>query len=267
MSRFTGHLLTRGSRAALFGALLLISALPFGRASAGTDDSLSVAVAANLQGAFTELASAFEKETGIVARGSFGATGKLSTQIRQGAPFHLLLAADSDYPKALHSDGFALLPPRPYAIGTLIVWTTRELPIDDWQALLRSERVQHIAIANPDTAPYGREAARALQHFQLLRDVQTKLVYGESIGQTSQFIVSGAADIGFTAKSVVIAQGDAVPGQWREVAADSYAPIVQSAVLLRYAEGHERARAERFYAFLFSPTARAIFQRYGYLLP
>lgn len=252
-------------RAALLTLLLggsWFSALP-----TWAGDEISIAVAANLQNTFAELASAFKTESGIIAQASFGSTGKLSTQIRQGAPFHLLLAADSDYPKALQADGFALQAPRPYAIGSLVIWTTRELALDNWRELLLSDQVRHIAIANPETAPYGREAARALRHFALLRGVQQKLVYGESIGQTNQFIISGAAEIGFTAKASVLELGEQRPGQWREVPPESYAPIIQSAVLLRYAETHQRAAAERFYAFLLSPAARAIFQRHGYQTP
>jgi molybdate transport system substrate-binding protein len=232
---------------------------------ASAEEPLTIAVAANLQTAYRDLASAFQQQTGIVTQASFGATGKLATQIRQGAPFHVLLAADNEYPQQLHQEGLGLQAPRVYASGALVIWTTRDLPLNDWQVVLQSPAVQHIAIADPKTAPYGREAARALQHYRLLRTVEAKLVYGESIGQTNQFIVTGAADIGFTAKSTVV--GDKQPGTWREVPIESYAPILQSALLLRYAEQHERAAAERFYQFMFSPTAQTILQQYGYRLP
>ena len=230
-------------------------------------ETITVAVAANLRSAFVELALAFEQQTGIEAQASFSATGKLATQIRQGAPFHLLLAADSDTPRRLHADGYALLPARPYATGVLVLWTTRTLNLHDWPALVQSERVQHIAIANPATAPYGMEAMRVLQHYKLLPLVQHKLVYGESIGQTDQFIASGAADLGFTAKSSVLASTQAEPHQWLELPANNYRPIIQSAILLRHAGEHQRAAAERFFVFLFSPSAQTLLQQHGYLAP
>ncbi len=229
-----------------------------------TGETITVAVAANMQPAFGQLAERFQQQTGLLAKGSFAATGKLSTQIRQGAPFHVLLAADSDYPVQLQRDGFALQPPRPYAIGTLVIWTTREHALDHWQQLLASPAIVHIAIADPKTAPYGREAARALQHYGLLRTIQSKLVYGESIGQTNQFIATGAADIGFTAKASVL---NSNKGRWQELASDSYQPIVQAAVLLKHAQQHQAQTAQRFYQFLFSPAAQAILTASGYQLP
>lgn len=231
---------------------------------ARANEPITVAVAASMQPAFNQLASRFQQQTGIPAKGSFAATGKLSTQIRQGAPFHVLLAADSDYSAQLQRDGFALQPPRTYAIGTLVIWTTREHTLDNWQQLLASPAIVHIAIADPKTAPYGREAARALKHYGLLRALQSKLVYGESIGQTNQFIATGAADIGFTAKASVIHSDQ---GQWQELDRTSYQPIAQAAVLLTHARSHQQQAAEKFYQFMFSAEAQEILKTFGYLIP
>ena len=227
-------------------------------------EPITVAVSANLQPAFAQLAQRFQQQTGLAAQGSFASTGKLSAQIRQGAPFHLLLAADSDYPNQLQQAGYALQAPRVYALGTLVIWTSGKHALDNWQQLLTDPAIVHIAIADPNIAPYGREAGRVLQHYHLLRTVQNKLVYGESIGQTNQFIATGVADIGFTAKSSVI---NVDPRQWRELDASSYHPIAQAAVLLKYADQHQRQTAERFYQFMFSADAQAILQAFGYSLP
>ena len=232
--------------------------------AARANEPITVAVSANLQPAFAQLARRFQQQTGLIAQGSFASTGKLSAQIRQGAPFHLLLAADSDYPNQLQQAGYALQPPRVYALGTLVIWTSGKHALDNWQQLLTEPAIVHIAIADPNIAPYGREAGRALQHYRLLRTVQNKLVYGESIGQTNQFIATGVADIGFTAKSSVI---DIDPRQWRELDASSYQPIAQAAVLLKHADQHQRQTAERFYQFMFSADAQAILQAFGYALP
>lgn len=253
-----------------FLLLCLLSMLAGQTRATAAEQRLTIAVAANLQTAFQPLAARFRQQTGIQVDASFGSTGKLSNQIRQGAPFHVLLAADSDYPQQLQQAGLALQAPRPYAIGTLVIWTSRELALDDWPTLLQSPTVRHIAIADPASAPYGREAARALQHFKLLRVLEKKLVYGDSIGQTNQFIVSGAADIGFTAKASVttVAGAAATPvGHWRELPAESYSPIVQTAVLLKYAGSHQTAAAVQFYQFLFRADARQILQQHGYQLP
>ncbi len=249
----------------LFPAVLgLIAALPISQAMATerVPEPITVAVAASMQPAFTDLSAQFTASTGRRAQGSFGATGKLVGQILNGAPFHLLLAADMEYPQQLHTAKMTLQPPRPYAVGSLVIWTSRDLPLDDWPRLLQSDQVKHIAIADPDTAPYGREAARALQHHRLLRALTPKLVYGESVGQTNQFIVTGAADIGFTARASVASS--ATIGRWREVAPESYSPIIHAAALLHYAAEHERQTAEAFYEFLFSPVATAILQKHGY---
>lgn len=247
--------------------LLALASITLPAAAVPAPAPLTVAVAANLRPAFAELAAAYQKQTGQTVLASFGATGKFCSQIRQGAPFDLLLAADTACPNRLAAEQLTLQPPQIYAIGSLVIWTTREFALNDWPTLLQSNQIHHIAIANPDTAPYGSAAARALQHHKLLPMLEPKLIYGESIGQTNQFIATAAADVGFTAKATVVDPSSTVPGQWREVPADQYPPINQAAVLLKHADGKQRAAAEQFYHFLFSADARAIFVRYGYRAP
>ncbi len=236
-------------------------------ASAHAAEPLNVAVAANLQYVFTELASAFTKSSGIEVKPSFGASGKFYTQITQGAPFQVFLSADMDFPQKLQEAGQTLDNPKPYALGSLVVWTTRDIKIENWQKLVNDPSVSHIAVANPQTAPYGREAIHALTTFKLADAAKPKLVYGDNIGQATQFIVTGAADFGFTAKSLVLAPDAKGKGKWVDVPASAYTPIEQGAALLKYAKDHDLASAQAFYKFLYSPTAKAIFEQNGYRAP
>jgi molybdate transport system substrate-binding protein len=243
------------------GALLALSATAMGA------EPLTVAVAANVKYAFDELAAEFRKETGIEAQGVFGSTGQLAAQVRNGAPFDILLAADTETPEALYQSGWTAGAPRPYAYGVLVLWTMRDFDLRRGMALLGEARVQKVAIPNPRLAPYGRAAMQALEHAGLTAQVGPKLVMGESIGQAAQFVESGAADIGFNAKSIVLAPGLANQGRWVEVPKGGYQPIAQAVVLLKHGEAAQPEAARKFIAFLFTPRARAIFGKYGYLQP
>lgn len=229
--------------------------------------TLNVAVAANVQYAFDDLARTFRADTGITLKPSYGASGKFVVQIANGAPFQVFLSADMKYPEALVRDGLAVGPVTPYAYGTLVLWTMKPLDLSDWSALLRTPAVRKIALAQPQTAPYGRAALETLASAGLTAAVQDKLVYGESIAQANQFITTGAADIGFTAKSVVLAPEQRGQGRWQEVPATLYQPIAQGAVVLKAAQGEEAAAAQRFLRFLGSAKAHAILQAQGYRLP
>jgi molybdate transport system substrate-binding protein len=233
---------------------------------AGYAETINAAVSANLQFAFHDVATAFKKDTGIEVKPSYGASGKFATQIMNGAPFDVFLSADMDFPEKLHKAGFAQNAPKPYAYGTLVLWTAkRNLDLKNWQQLLTSPAISKVAIANPKTAPYGREAVRALAHYKIEAAVTPKLVYGESISQAIQFIQTQAADIGFTAKSVVISPELKNQGKWVEVPKAAYEPIAQGAVVLKQADKPEAAK--KFYDYLYSAKARAIFSKFGYQLP
>lgn len=230
-------------------------------------DTLAVAVAANLQYAFEEIKTAFEQESGHKLVASYNSSGKFATQIMQGAPLDVFLSADRDYPEQLYRAGFASQPPQVYAYGALVLWTRKDYDLGQWQKLLAGGTVGRIALANPKTAPYGREAMRVLEYYRLDGVLQGKLVLAESIAQTGQYIHSGAVDIGFTAKSLVLAPAMQGQGKWIDVPRESYQPIAQAALLLKHGEQTQAQAAQRFYAFLGGAKARAIFQRYGYLLP
>ncbi|WP_137938479.1 molybdate ABC transporter substrate-binding protein [Chitinivorax sp. B] len=231
-------------------------------------DTLTVAVAANVQYAFDDLARAFKTETGHNAKASFNSSGKFAAQIMNGAPFDVFVSADMEFPEKLHQQGFAVAAPKPYAYGILVVWTIRsDLDPTDWQAAFKHRSVNKIALANPKTAPYGREAMKVLAATKLDESLQNKLVFGESIAQTNQYIVSQAADIGITAKSVVVSPEMAGKGRWAELPKSMYQPIAQGAVVLKYGQANHAKASQAWLDFLYGPKARAILEQYGYLLP
>jgi molybdate transport system substrate-binding protein len=226
---------------------------------------LRVAVAANAQFVMEPLRAAFQQQTGIGIEPITGSSGKLTAQIQQGAPFDLFLSADMEFPVALYQNNLTLGAPVLYAYGTLVLWTGpfRGRPIQ--LAELPDKSVRRIAIANAATAPYGEAALAVLHHYKLYEKVQAKLIFAESIGQVNQYIQTGAADVGFTAKSVVLAPGNRHRGYWRQMPTESHQPIAQGAVVL--ARTSRPAEARRFLLFLKTPTARLILLRYGYRLP
>ena len=230
-------------------------------------DTLQVAVAANLQFVFDDLREAFRKETGHDAQATYNSSGKFVAQVVNGAPFDVFLSADMEYPEKLHAAGMTVDAPKPYAYGTLVLWTMKDLDLERWQASLASNAVVRIAVANPQTAPYGREAMRMFEHFRLVDTLKPKLVFGDSIAQTNQYIHAKVADAGITAKSAVLSPGRKGQGKWIDLPRDSYHPIAQGAVILQHGEREHRDAAHRFLGFLKSPAARKIFERYGYQLP
>lgn len=250
----------------LMGSLICAVALcmPCGYAWA---EPLTVAVAANVKYAFDDLAAEFKKETGMEARGVFGASGKIVAQVKSGAPFDVFLSADTESPEALYRERLASSAPRVYAYGVLVLWTRKNIDLGKGVAAVNDPSVQKIAIANPRLAPYGRAAIKALDGAGLGKTVEPKLVYGESISQTLQFADSGAADIGFVAKSLVVAPEMAGKGRWVEVPKASYDPIAQAVVVLKHGTETQSGAAQKFVDFLFTREARAIFEKYGYRLP
>lgn len=227
---------------------------------------LTVAVAANVKYAFDDLAVEFKKETGIEVQGVFASTGKITSQVKSGAPFDAFLSADNESPELLYKEGLAVTKPKVYAYGVLVLWTTKELDLSRGLSLLAEAKVQKVAIANPKTAPYGRAAIQVLESAKLNATVEPKLVFGESITQATQYVDSGAADIGFIAKSIVIAPEMMGKGKWIELPKGSYEPIAQSVVVLKHGAETQSESARKFVDFLFTPKARAIFEKYGYVL-
>jgi molybdate transport system substrate-binding protein len=248
-------------------ALSVAAALIACCSSMARADGLTVAVAANVRYAFDDLQAEFKKQTGHELKPIYNSSGKLAAQILNGAPFDVFLSADMEYPQKLYEQRVIDSPPKVYAYGTLVLWTMKDLDLTHWQSVLVGPAVSKIAIANPKTAPYGRETMRALAFYKLDASLQPKLVLGESIAQTNQYIHSKAADAGFTAKSVVLSPEMKGQGKWIEVPKEAYQPIAQGAVILKHGQTAHPELARQFYDFLFSSKARAIFERYGYMLP
>ena len=223
---------------------------------------LTIAVSANMQYAMEELVESFTRSTGTPCELIVGSSGKLTAQIMEGAPFDLFLSADMKYPEEIFAGGKALGEPQVYAYGYLVIWSLDEGTELNAEGLL-SEEVTHIAIANPQTAPYGVAAVELLQGMGVWEQVRGKLVFGESIAQTNQFILSGSAQAGITARSVVSSPAARDKGHWSEADRSLYKPIEQGVIAIKR-EGLRAEEAMAFIEFLRSPSAREILARFGY---
>lgn len=230
--------------------------------------TVSLAAAANLAFVLDELNRQFTNANpGVAVTTVLGASGNLFAQLQRGAPFDAFLAADLDFPKRLAESGAAV--PESlftYARGRLVLWTTRtNLTVTNGLTELRRPEVRRVALANPDTAPYGLAAKTALERQSLWSDVQPKVVIGENIGQTAQFIESGSVDAGLVALSLVAAPRLRDVGRWWLVPAELHAPLAQVAVLTRAGAANQAAKA--YLKFLRSDLARVVWGRFGYEPP
>ena len=216
-----------------------------------------------MQYATQVITQVFTEETGIPCEMITGSSGKLMAQIKAGAPFDVFLSANMKYPQELYNAGFTTSVPTVYAYGKLVLWTAKSGILPNLE-LLPDSSIQHIAIANPETAPYGTAALQALQSSDFYESIKGKLVYGESIAQTSQFILSGAAELGFTAKSIILSGQLEEKGSWLMVNETLYEPIAQGAVIVKKEEPN--SDAQQFLAFLQSQPAKDILANFGYEL-
>ena len=222
---------------------------------------VSVAVAANFTKPAEEIGAAFTAKTGDTVAFSFGATGGLYTQISQGAPFQVFLSADNKRPAQSVTDGFGVEGTVfTYAVGKVVLYSP-SIDVTDGEAVLKGGEFQHIAIADPQTAPYGAAAIETLEKLGLSEAVTPKQVTGENITQTLQFVDSGNAELGFVALSQVV--GKPASEVWM-VPAEAYSPILQDAVLLKTGEADPAAKA--FIDFLKGPEATAVIEKYGYVV-
>lgn len=244
--------------------VLILLTVPFNVAIAAP---LTVAVAANVKFVFDELKAGFKQTSGIDANGVFASSGKINAQIKSGAPYDVFMSADMEFPQALYEGGFAVAAPRVYARGVLVLWTLQPLDLKQGLGVLSNPAVKKVAMANPRLAPYGREGMRALDYFKLRNEVEHKLIYGESIAQVNQYIDTQAVEIGFTAKSVVLAPQMQGRGKWTEVPRESYQPIEQGIVMLKHGAETNADAARQFMEFMASARARGILEKFGYMLP
>ena len=234
--------------------LLLAAAAPALHA-----DQVRVAVAANFASAATEIGELFKETTGHEALHSFGSSGQLYAQIAQGAPYDVFLAADGSYPRRAVQDGLAVADSAfTYATGRLVLFSADPGRVDGRDSLEAGEFTR-LAIANPDLAPYGAAAVEVLEALGVADRLQDRLVRGNNVAQTYQFVITGNAELGFVALAQVI--GHEHGSRWL-VPPELHSPIAQDAVLLARASGGEAAAA--FLAFLRGPAAAAVLTRYGY---
>ncbi|MBO0903053.1 molybdate ABC transporter substrate-binding protein [Jiella sonneratiae] len=245
--------MTRLLSAALFATTVLAAS------QAAAAETTVVAVAANFTEPAKEIATAFHEATGDTAKLSFGSTGALYTQIGQGAPFEVFLAADDERPRRAVDEGLAVKGSGfTYAVGTLVLYSTDPKLVGGPDALKTGD-FDKIAIANPKTAPYGTAAVETMKKLGVYDDLADKIVQGNSIAQTFQFVSTGNAELGFVALSQVV--GDEAGSRWVVPAADHTA-IRQDAVLLKTGASNEAAK--EFLDFLKGPQAKKIIEKYGY---
>lgn len=225
-------------------------------------ERLQIAVAANMQFAMKALTAAFGQKTGIQTTLIISSSGKLTAQIKEGAPFDVFVSADMKYPSELEQSGLAAYPPKVYGYGKLVLWTMRS-DLEPSLELLTNPDIGHIAIANPQIAPYGEAALEVLNQFDLTKKVLEKLVYGESISQVNQFVITQAAELGFTALAAVLSPEMKGKGKYILIDENIYSPIQQGIVVIRRKEGQQE-KAKQFYDFLLSESAKPILESFGY---
>ena len=226
-------------------------------------EETTVAVASNFTGAMRALVEVFERETGHEVVPVFGASGRFTAQVSNGAPFDVFFSADRDKPIALERNGLAVAGTRfTYALGGLVLWSLDGGLVDAGGQVLRDRGFSRLALANPRLAPYGLAATEALGNLGLLESLRSTFVQGENIAQTYQFVSSGNAELGFLALSQVTRDGEIVEGSGWIVPRSLYRPIRQDAVLLGH--GAENQAARQLLDFVRSDRGRAIIESFGY---
>ena len=254
---------------ALLAACIVLSATAGLAQEKKIAPEITVAAAADLNTALKEIGERYEQNTGVKVKLSFGASGALTQQIRNGAPFDLFFSADMDYPRQLiaagEADGTSLYQ---YAVGRLVVWvppdSSLDLPHQGMNVLLDSS-VKKIAIANPQHAPYGRAAVAALKHAGVYDRVADRLVLGENVAQAAQFVESGNAQAGFVALAHAVAPGMSGKGKYWEVPADDYPPLAQAVVVL--SRSKHKKDAAGFLEYIKTKEAAGRLEQYGFKLP
>ena len=259
------HLLAmRSAILVILGVLIaLASGCAPAPASPSAENSITVAAAADLQSAFTDISTAFEQQTGAKVVFSFGSSGNLEVQIENGAPIDVFASADEDYVQRLVAKGLAAQGDvKLYGLGrlALVSYKAGGLQIQRPQDLLNPE-VKHISIANPDHAPYGVAARQALTAAGIWDQVKPKVVYGENVRQALQFVQTGNAEAGMVALSIA----NVPEVNYVKVDESLYQPLRQAIVVLKGA--HEAKLASEFVAFINGPKGRPIMDKYGYTLP
>ena len=223
-----------------------------------------VAVAANFSAPMQQISASFQKDTGHQLKMSFGATGGIYAQIKNGGPFDVFLSADQITPQKLEAEGLGVAATRfNYATGQLVLWSKQDGLVDEKGQVLRGKNIQRIALANPKLAPYGVAAWEAMTALGLLEELKPKMVQGDNIAQTYQFVSTQNAQVGFVALSQVFANGQLTSGSAWIVPPHLYKPIRQDVILLK--NGKDNLAAKAFLIYLKGEKAKAVMKSYGYL--
>lgn len=248
-----------------FAASVLLL-LGFAMQSAHAGEKITIAAAADLRFAMNEIVVLFNKahqddQVEVI----FGSSGKFNTQIQQGAPYDMYFSADIGYPRKLKEDGFAASEVQPYAVGRIVLWS----PVRDASKMtladLADPSILKIAIANPKHAPYGKRAEEALRAAGMWEKVEARLIYGENISQTAQFVQTGNAQIGIIALSLALNPELANHGGYWLIPDNLHQPLEQGFIITKRAESN--ALAKRFADYMGSKPARAVMTKYGFVLP
>lgn len=248
----------------LFRPLLIACSLLF--AAPAHAEKITIAAAADLKFAMDEIAATFRKispadEVDVI----YGSSGKFYTQIQQGAPYDLFFSADIAFPREMANAGLAASEVKPYAVGRIVLWSATmdasKMTLDS----LTDPKITRIAIANPNHAPYGKRSEEALRASGLWEKVEPKLVYGENIAQTAQFVQTGNAQVGIIALALAVNPELAGKGGYWLIPDKLHEPLEQGYVVTKRAEGNALAR--RFADYMASPPARAVMAKYGFVLP
>ena len=229
---------------------------------------ITVAAAADLAFVFNEVCAGFQKETGNSIKISYGSSGNFFSQIKNGAPYDMFFSADVSFPKKLEAAGLTVPGSLyEYATGKVVIWVPSKSKLDLNQGLkvLLDPSIVKIAIANPVHAPYGAAAVAAMQHEGIYDQVKGKIIQGDNILQTAQFVQSGDADVGLIALSLALAPPMKSAGRYVEVPPADYPPVIQAVVILKSAK--DKDTAEKFMKFLKEPATVALMQQYGFVPP
>jgi molybdate transport system substrate-binding protein len=252
----------------LIAFFALLSGIPIPHAESA-DREINVAAAADLGAALQEVAANYEKRTGVVVKLSFGASGALTQQIQNGAPFDVFFSADMEYPRQLIAGGQAESATLyRYAVGRLVLWVPKDSPLDvehKGMDVLLDPSAKKIAMANPEHAPYGRAAAAALKHYGLYEKVTDRLVLGENVSQAAQFVESGNAQAGFVALAHAVAPTTAGKGRYWMVPVEAYPQLDQGVILISRSPHQPDAAA--FLEYVKTAEVAAVLRRYGFSLP
>lgn len=244
-------------------SIFIVLLLVFTGCSEPKDDhsTIRIATAANMQFAMDSISVLFEKESGIKCEIASNSSGMLTAQIEKGAPFDVFVSANMVYPNKLVESGFADSP-SVYAYGRLALLSNKDNNFKTITEVLSSESVKRIAIADPNTAPYGMATVEYLEHKKLFEKYKDKIIYGESIGQVNQYLTTGAVDAAFTSYSFVTKFGEEYG--IIEVDSDNFSDIKQGVVILKHGKKHKPDESEKFVEFLKSETCQDVLKHFGY---